>query len=156
MSDTRCIYPWPAATSIGGAEVEAWLDLIDDRQPLWLSHLQPQSYADLRQRHPNRQFRLRLGTALWHGDKSFLHLHTDVAAVHTVRAGEHAGYRQIEVAADGHLVLVGAGSAHGVAALADGASPFHFERTRLAMLEPPHMHTSMLVVPGRHRVPSGR
>lgn len=129
------------------SEVEAWLDLIDDRQPLWLSHLEPQSYADLRLRHTDRQFRLRLGTTLWHGDKSFLHLHTDVVAVHSIRAGERAGYRQIEMADDGHLVVVGAGSAHGVAALPDGASPFHFARTRMAMLEPPHMHTSMLVCP---------
>jgi alanine racemase len=136
------------------AEVEAWLEPIDDQQPLWLSHLQPQSYADLRARHPKRQFRLRLGTTLWHGDKSFLHLHTDVAAVHSVRAGDRAGYRQIEVADDGHLVLAGAGSAHGVAALADGASPFHFARTRLALLEPPHMHTSMLVVPGASPCPA--
>jgi len=127
------------------AEVEAWLEMIDERKPLWLSHLQPQWYADLRSRHPNRQFRLRLGTTLWHGDKSFLHLHTDVAAVHSIATGERAGYRQVEVTDGGHLVLVGAGSAHGVAALPDGASPFHFARTRMAMLEPPHMHTSMLV-----------
>ncbi len=66
-------------------EVEAWLELIDDRQPLWLSHLEPQSYADLRLRHTSRQFRLRLGTTLWHGDKSFLHLHTDVSGVHSIR-----------------------------------------------------------------------
>jgi hypothetical protein len=26
-------------------------------------------------------------------------------------------------------------------------SPFHFERTRLALHEPPHMHTSMCFVP---------
>ncbi|MEP7200971.1 MAG: alanine racemase [Ilumatobacteraceae bacterium] len=135
-------------------EIEAWLELIDDQQPLWLSHLQPQSYADLRVRRPERQFRLRLGTSLWHGDKSFLHLHTDVAAVQSVRAGEHAGYRQVEVTDDGHLVLVGAGSAHGVAALPDGASPFHFERTRMALLEPPHMHTSMLVAPDDRPCPA--
>jgi alanine racemase len=128
-------------------EVEAWLELIDDSHSVWLSHLQPSSYADLRSRHPDRQFRLRLGTALWHGDKSFLHLHTDVRAVHPIMAGERAGYRQTEVTGDGHIVVVGAGSAHGVAELAYGLSPFHFERTRIAMLEPPHMHTSMLVAP---------
>src|SRR6185295_13140008 len=89
----------------------------------------------------------RLGTALWHGDKSFLQLDADVLAVHPVREGDRAGYQLTEVPGDGHLVLVSAGSAHGVAPLPNGASPFHFARTRLMMLEPPHMHTSMLFVP---------
>ena len=45
------------------------------------------------------------------------------------------------------LVMIGAGTANGVHPLADGRSPFHFERTRMALLEPPHMHTSMIFVP---------
>lgn len=129
------------------AEVEAWLDHVDAHQPLWLSHLQPQSYTALRATHPDRHFRLRLGTALWHGDKSFLQLHADVLAVHPVAAGDRAGYRLAEVTTDGHLVLIDAGSAHGVAASAGGLSPFHFARTRMTLLEPPHMHTSMAIVP---------
>ncbi|MEY2401709.1 MAG: hypothetical protein QOJ08_1820 [Ilumatobacteraceae bacterium] len=129
------------------AEVEGWIEHLDPHQPLWLSHLQPQSFANLRATHPDHHFRLRLGTALWHGDKSFLQLHADVSALHPVAAGDRAGYQLTEVPGDGHLVLISAGSAHGVAALQDGASPFHFERTRLALLEPPHMHTSMVVVP---------
>ena len=131
-------------------EVERWirhLDANDTRHPLWLSHLHTQSYWSLQDRHRDRQFRLRLGTQLWHGDKSFLHLHADVLAVHQVRAGDRAGYQLTDVPCDGHLVLVGAGSAHGIAVLPDGASPFHFSRTRLAMLEPAHMHTSMLLAP---------
>lgn len=128
-------------------EVDAWLDRLDPRHTLWLSHLQPQSYAALRGRHPDRQFRLRVGTTLWHGDKSFLHLYAEVLAVRSIRAGERAGYRLTDVLSDGHLVLVSAGSAHGVAPRPDGASPFHFARTRLAMLEPPHMHTSMVLAP---------
>ena len=132
------------------SEVETWLDHLDHlgyRQPLWLSHLQPQTYTTVRDRHRGRDFRLRLGTTLWHGDKSFLHLHADVLAVHEVRAGDRAGYQLNDVPSDGHLVLVGAGSAHGVAALSGGASPFHFNRTRLTLLEPPHMHTSMVLAP---------
>ena len=129
------------------AEIEAWLEHLEPHRTLWLSHLQPQSYADLRVRHHERQFRLRLGTTLWHGDKSFLHLHAGVVAVRPVRVGEHAGYHLGEVATDGHLVMVGAGSAHGVAALPNGDSPFHFARNRLAMHEPPHMHTSMILAP---------
>ena len=135
-------------------EVEAWLDHLDPLVPLWLSHLQPHAYAELQARHPQRQFRLRLGTLLWHGDKSFLHLHADVLEVHEIRAGDRAGYQLTEVGCDGHLVVVGAGSAHGVAALASGVSPFHFRRTRLALLEPPHMHTSMIVAPKGTPCPS--
>ncbi len=132
------------------AEVENWIDHLDahdTQHPLWLSHLDAQSYSALRDRHRDRQFRLRLGTRLWHGDKSFLHVHADVLAVHEIHAGDRAGYQLIDVPCDGHLVVVGAGSAHGIAALPDGASPFHFSRTRLTMLEPPHMHTSMLLAP---------
>ena len=136
------------------AEVDAWLDAVDASQPLWLSHLSPHSYGTMRARHPDRQFRLRLGTALWHGDKSFLQLTADVLAVHPVAAGDSAGYQLTEVPSSGQLVLVSAGSAHGVASLPNGASPFHFARTRLAMLEPPHMHTSILFVPDGQACPS--
>ena len=76
-----------------------------------------------------------------------------------VRSGERVGYRQVEVAGDGHLVMVTAGSAHGVQALpADGdgptRSPFHFARRRLDLVEPPHMHTSMVFVPAGGPVPA--
>ena len=43
-------------------------------------------------------------------------------------AGDHAGYHQATVPAAGHLVIIGAGSAAGVAELADGRSPFHYQR----------------------------
>ncbi len=135
-------------------EIESWLRRLDPQYPLWLSHLQPRAYSALRAGHPDRSFRLRVGTGLWHGDKSFLQLTADVLAVHTIRAGDRAGYRLTTVATDGHLVLVGAGAAHGVAPLHDGSSPFHFARSRLAMLEPPHMHTSMVLVPHDSPCPS--
>ena len=49
--------------------------------------------------------------------------------------------------------MVGAGTAHGVHPLDDGRSPFHFARRRLALLEPPHMHTSMVFVPAGEPTP---
>jgi hypothetical protein len=58
------------------------------------------------------------------------------------------------VATDGHLVMIGAGSANGVAPLPDGRSPFHFRRRRLALHEPPHMHTSMAFVPAGEPLPA--
>jgi alanine racemase len=118
--------------------------------PVWVSHLDPAGYAALPATH---QYRLRLGTALWHGDKSTLHLEADVLDVHAVRAGDTAGYRLGAVPADGHLVVVGAGTAGGVTPLPDGRSPFHHERHRLALHEPPHMHVSMVFVPDGDPLP---
>jgi hypothetical protein len=43
--------------------------------------------------------------------------------------------------------MIGAGSANGLALLPGDLSPFHFAQRRLAMIEPPHMHTSMAFVP---------
>ena len=54
---------------------------------------------------------------------------------------------------DGTLVMVGAGTAHGVHPLGDGRSPFHFARRRLDLVEPPHMHTSMVFVPAGDPAP---
>ena len=113
----------------------------------------PAAYRDLRDAWPDHRFRIRAGTALWHGDKAALHLGADVLDVRPVRAGEHAGYRQGVVPCDGTLVMIGAGTAHGVHPLDDGRSPFHFARRRLALLEPPHMHTSMVVVPAGEPAP---
>jgi len=58
------------------------------------------------------------------------------------------------VPTDGTLVMIGAGSANGVAPLADGRSPFHFRHQRLDLLEAPHMHTSMVFVPAGEPCPT--
>jgi alanine racemase len=129
------------------AEVEAWLPHVPADLALSVSHLDAAALDALRHRHPDRRFPVRLGTALWHGDKAALALEADVVATRPVGAGVRAGYRQVEVPGAGTLVMVGAGTAHGVHPLADGRSPFHFARRRLALLEPPHMHTSMVWVP---------
>ncbi len=60
------------------AEVEAWLALLPTGLALTVSHLAPDAYAALQAAHPDRRIGLRAGTALWHGDKSFLHLGADV------------------------------------------------------------------------------
>lgn len=128
-------------------DITSWLDVLDPADEVWVSHLSARAYRDLRDAWPDRRFRMRAGTALWHGDKGALHLGADVLDVHPVRAGERAGYRQAAVPGDGTLVMIGAGSAHGVHVLDDGRSPFHFDRRRMALHEPPHMHTSMAFVP---------
>lgn len=139
------------------AEVDAWLatlEPIDDgRTELWLSHLAPDSFHALRQRHPGRALRIRVGTMLWHGVPRIdaLHLQGDVLQTRPVRAGDTVGYHDSPVPVDGTLVCVGVGSAHGVRPLdhpePDRRSPFHFERRRLFLLERPHMHTSLCLVP---------
>jgi len=145
------IHP-PLAGSAGdhAREIVERLDSIEPTLPVWISHLDPTTAATLPDSHT---YRLRLGTALWHGDKSFLHLDADVLDVRVVDEGRPAGYRQAPVAGDGHLVMIGAGTANGVAPLPDGRSPFHFERRRLALHEPPHMHTSMVFVPAGEPLP---
>jgi alanine racemase len=124
---------------------------VDTDLPVWLSHLDPLTYASLPATHT---YRLRLGTSLWHGDKSTLQLRADVLDVRPIRDGQHAGYRQGPVDGDGHLVMIGAGTASGVTELTDGRSPFHFERRRLRLHEAPHMHTSMVFVPDGDPVPA--
>ena len=136
------------------AEIEAWLPKLDDAATLSVSHLGASTYAQLCAAHPDRRFRIRLGTQLWHGDKQHVRLSADVLEVRTIRSAESAGYRRVTVPADGSLVMIAAGSAHGVQPLDDGRSPFHFEQRRLTLLEPPHMHTSMVFVPAGESCPS--
>ena len=133
------------------AEIVAALDHIDPSLDIWVSHLSPGTYESLPDSH---RFKLRLGTYLWHGDREAMRLEADVLEVRSVQAGERAGYRLVEVPGDGHLVMVGGGTANGVAPLADGRSPFHFARNRLDLLEAPHMHTSMVWIPAGAPCPS--
>ena len=146
------IHPPLAGTpSEHAAEVAHVIEHVDTDLAVWTSHLDPAAYASLPTTHT---YRLRLGTSLWHSDKSLLQLSADVLDVRPVRAGTPAGYHQGAVNANGHLVMIGAGTANGVTALSDGRSPFHFERSRLDLHEPPHMHTSMAFVADGASVPA--
>jgi len=117
---------------------------IDPTLDVWLSHLSPASYEVLPDSH---RYKLRMGTYLWHGDREAMRLEADVLATRPAEAGSTAGYRLRRVSQDGTIVMVGAGSAAGITPLPDGESPFHFARQRLELIEPPHMHTSMVLVP---------
>lgn len=127
------------------------LGAVPDDLEVWVSHLSADAYASLPTSH---RYRIRIGTALWHGDKSALHLDADVLNIRAVERGEQAGYRLGELPGDGHLVMIGAGTANGVTPLPDGRSPFHFGRVRMALHEPPHMHTSMVFVPDGDPLPA--
>jgi alanine racemase len=140
------------------AAVGAWLaalPIADDRRTtVYVSHLDADDESRLRAEYPAIDLRARVGTALWLGDKRFFSLRADVIDVHPVAAGMRAGYRLTPVPGDGHLVMVSCGSAHGVAPLADGRSPFHHARRRVPLLEPPHMHTSVLFVAAGEPLPA--
>lgn len=135
-------------------EIAAWLPMLDPSLPVYVSHLSAPAYAQLRARHPDHGFKMRMGTELWHGDKSMMQLSADVLDHHPIESGMRAGYRQVRVDGPGEIVMVGCGTANGVQPLPDGRSPFHYQRQRLNMLEPPHMHTSMLFVARGRPIPS--
>jgi alanine racemase len=128
------------------------MELLTDNLPIHVSHLTAEQIGALRSQFPNRTFISRIGTALWLGDKSMMKLSADVLDVHHV-AGGTAGYRSTELPGSGHVVIVGAGSAHGVSEIVGVGSPFHFAQQRIALVEPPFMHTSMLFVPEGQRIP---
>ena len=75
-----------------------------------------------------------------------------------MRAGDVAGYRHTRVPFNGTLVAIGGGPAAGIPPLDDAdptrRSPFHFARRRLELLESPHMHTSLVVVPAGDACPA--
>lgn len=128
------------------AEIRAWLPLLPECVTLSVSHLSAESLTQLRNDNDRRTIEARLGTALWHGTKGHFALHADVIRTEPCRTGETAGYRATSVPGDGTLVVVGAGSAHGVMPLPNGDSPFHFSQRRMALVESPYMHSSIAFV----------
>ncbi len=136
------------------AEIHAWLPIIPDCVTVSVSHLGPSSLESLRSLSDRRTIEARLGTALWHGTKEHFALRADVMRVEPCHAGETAGYRASRIEHDGHLVVIGAGSAHGVTPLANGDSPFHFGRQRVPLVEAPYMHSSLVVIPSGAPLPA--
>ena len=131
------------------SQVDASISDLD----VWVSHIDSAGYDRLRATFSDRRWHLRLGTSLWHGDKTMFQLSADVIDVREVRRGDVVGYRGVAIDVDGFIVMVGCGSANGVSALSDGRSPFHFDRRRLPLIEAPHMHTSMVLVDDGGSVP---
>ena len=144
--------PQPAGSNV--MEAQSLLESIPGDATVYVSHLTAAEIVALKPAFPRLRLRPRIGTELWIGDKDHLKLVADVIDVRPVESGQSAGYRRWPVDEDGHLIMVSAGTAHGVQPLPDGRSPFHFERRRVALHEPPHMHTSMLVLPSGSTLPS--
>lgn len=137
--------------------------------PLWVSHLDPSDVAALAS-EAGADVHLRVGTALWLGDRSALRARATVLDVHAVRRGDTFGYRQRRARRPGHLIVVAGGTAHGVAleaptpatsirqravSVAKGGleatgralSPFHVAGRQRWFAEPPHMQCSLIWLP---------
>jgi len=121
--------------------------------PWFVSHVDAESLVDLRKKFANKTIRVRSGTQLWLGDKSMFELNADVLDARPVKSGAVVGYRNITLHQDGTLVMIGVGTSHGVQLVGAELSPFHFNSTRLSLVEPSHMHTSMVFVPANQTAP---
>lgn len=155
-------------------EISSWVTTLRrHRLPtdtLWVSHVSDAELATLHRRHPQTVFRPRIGTALWLGARDTYRARGTVLASHVVRRGQRFGYRQRRAAGDGHLLIIGGGTSHGVALSAPRAvagalpriklvaeggleaggralSPFHVGDRRRWFAEPPHMQVSMVWLP---------
>ena len=137
--------PLDGTTTDHAQEIAQWLSVLPNNLPIYVSHVDADSLNALRKANQQRKIIARSGTSLWIGDKSMLTLGVDVLDVSRVNGGT-AGYRNTPITGSGSLVVVGCGSSHGVVANAGDLSPFHFAKQRLAMLEPPHMHSTILFI----------
>ncbi|HEU0213351.1 MAG TPA: alanine racemase [Jiangellaceae bacterium] len=136
---------------------------------LWLSHLDRTDAAKLAT-ETSAELRLRVGTALWLGERSAYRTRASVLDMHAIRRGQPYGYRQRRATRDGVLLVVAGGTAHGIAmeaptpaanmrqravavgtgglaALGRVLSPYHVAGRRRWFAEPPHMQCSLIWLP---------
>lgn len=141
-----------------------------------VSHLSAEELATLRASWPEYDFRPRVGTDLWLGDRSALQVRASVLDVHPVERGDIYGYRGRHTPAAGHILIVSGGTAHGIgleaptgaATLRNRASsvvrggldaigmvrsPYVVDGKQRLFAEPPHMQASMLFLPAGARAP---
>lgn len=158
-------------------EVDRLLAAAGPVSRVFVSHLTTGEVATLADHHPGLELRPRIGTELWHGDRSTVDVRATVLDVHAVAKGDRVGYRQRRVGKDGHLVVVSGGTAHGIAleapspaastrqravAVAKGGleatgralSPFVVAGKQRWFVEPPHMQASMIFVPASVPAPA--
>ena len=150
------------------AEISRFVEAVPENRTWFLSHVTTAELADLQRRFPDRDFRPRVGTDLWLGDKAAYEVRAHVLEARPIAKGERVGYRQRPQPA-GHLVVVSGGTSHGVAmespaaaatvrqraiAVAEGAleaahrvrSPFTISGVMPRFAEPPHMQCSLLLL----------
>jgi hypothetical protein len=138
---------------------------------LSLSHISEDQVKSLKKMMQSYNFdfsiEVRVGTKLWLGDPSALHVSGTVLQIHEITHKQSVGYQQTDAGNNKRLIVVSGGTAHGVAmaapsnasslrkkgvAIAEGfsqavgkvRSPFSFKGKNLDFVEPPHMQVSML------------
>ncbi len=137
---------------------------------LWISHLEASELRSLRASLPDIELFPRIGTRLWLGDRGAVVARGTVLAVNPVAKGTTSGYRQRRAPGNGAILVVGGGTAHGVALSAPSAlssmrqravaagtgvleaagrslSPFIVAGAQRWFVEPPHMQVSLIHVP---------
>ena len=155
-------------TTLAGAE--------RGRVQLWVSHLAPADASALADER-SADIRLRVGTALWLGQRSSFHARATVLDVHPIRRGQRFGYRQRRAIRDGSLLVIAGGTAHGIAleaptaatsarqravavakggleAMGQALSPFHVAGKQRWFAEPPHMQCSLIWLPAGVTAPA--
>lgn len=144
--------------------------------PLWFSHLPTQDYLTMAARLGKNRARLRMGTTLWLGEPSALKVTASVLDVHPIKRGQRVGYWQRPAQSDGYLVVVSGGTANGIGleaptsaktlksravSFATGAleaagralSPYTILGEKRWFAEPPHMQSSLLLLPAKEDPP---
>ncbi|MEN9711427.1 MAG: hypothetical protein RL441_1419 [Actinomycetota bacterium] len=145
-------------------------DRLLDAQTVWVSHLVPEQLEQLAARLPDVTINLRSGTALWLGERDALHPFGAVQSVRRISKGDRAGYFQRRAWADGWIITISGGTAHGVGLMAPSVtstgrtkfgtiakageqalgrlrSPFWYLGDKLDFFESPHQHVSQLFLP---------
>jgi hypothetical protein len=144
---------------------------------LWVSHLDDGELATVRRALPEIALFARIGTRLWLGDRGAVQARGTVLAVHDVGKGQASGYRQRRASKAGAVLVIGGGTAHGIAlespsanvsarqrvvtagtgvldAVSRSLSPFHVDGKQRWFAEPPHMQVSLVRVPEGVRLPA--
>ncbi|PTM58228.1 alanine racemase [Desmospora activa] len=159
-------------------QLESWLKHIptEEKRSFFVSHLSSAQYLRLREKYPQVDWVMRLGTDLWLKDKSFVDVRATVLDIQPISRGERFGYKQRKARKNGSLVYVAGGSANGVGLEAPVSvrglkdmlkltafwllhilnrhlSPFTFQGKRTWFAEPPHMQTSVLFFPAGAALP---
>lgn len=169
--------PMVADDRLGEARALAAAALATRRAPLWLSHLEADEYRTL-SGEVGVATRLRVGTRLWLGAPGTRRTTARVLDLHRVHRGERVGYWQRRMPADGWLVVVSGGTANGIALEAPTAahtgrqrllsvatgtmeaaglalSPYTIDGRKRFFVEPPHMQSSLVFLPGACTVARG-
>lgn len=146
--------------------IEKWEQLSQNKN-IWLSHISVVELQQLKKVKPEFNFKTRVGTELWLGDKSFISARALVLAV--LNGNNSAGYTQKKLAKNKRLIVVSGGTANGIglnsdktiksfkdrlkvlalallAAFGKNRAPYLIDKKATYFFEPAHMNVSLLAV----------